>query len=126
MVNYTKGYAQALLDIGVAYKENVDRVIQVIKDMGKEMRQDSYFGKLILDELEMLGVDNFADSAVVIKFRMKTLPIKQWEVMREFRRRLKNKFDELGIEIPFPHRTVYWGAGKENDWMKNYTAKRNV
>ena len=62
---------------------------------------------------------DFADSAVIIKFRMKTLPIKQWEVMREFRRRLKNRFDELGIEIPFPHRTLYWGTGKDNEWVKN-------
>lgn len=117
IINYTKGYAQALFDIGVAYKENVDRVIEVIKETGKEMRKDPYFGKLILDNLEMFGVDDFADSAVVIKFRIKTLPIKQWEVMREFKRRLKNRFDELGIEIPFPHRTVYWGSDKGNEWV---------
>jgi small conductance mechanosensitive channel len=117
------------MDIGVAYKENVDRVIQIIKDMGAEMRQDPYFKRLILDDLEMLGVDDFADSAVVIKFRIKTLPIKQWEVMREFRRRIKNKFDEVGIEIPFPHRTMYWGTGKDNEWMKtaagNFSAARD-
>lgn len=118
VINYTKGYAQALLDIGVAYKENVDKVIGVIKDVGKVMRADSYFGKLILADLEMFGVDDFANSAVVIKFRIKTLPIKQWEVMREFRRRLKNRFDELGIEIPFPHRTLYWGTGQENELMR--------
>ena len=118
VVNYTRGYAQALLDIGVAYKENVDRVMDLIKEMGKELRQDPYFKRLIIGNLEMLGVDDFSDSAVIIKFRIKTLPIKQWEVMREFRRRLKNKFDEVGIEIPFPHRTMYWGTGKDNDWMK--------
>lgn len=109
VMNYTKGYSQALMDIGVAYKENVDRVMEIIKEIGKDMRIDSYFGKLILDDLEMLGVDDFADSAVIIRFRIKTAPIKQWEVMREFRRRLKNRFDELGIQIPFPHRTLYWG-----------------
>ena len=119
VVNYTKEFAQALLNIGVAYKENVDKVMDIIKAVGKEMREDTYFGRLILDNLEMLGVDDFADSAVIIKFRMKTLPIKQWEVMREFRRRLKNKFDELGIEIPFPHRTLYWGTGKDNEWVKD-------
>lgn len=118
VINYTKEYAQALLDIGVAYKEDVDQVMQVMKDVSKEMREDSYFGRLILGDMEMLGVDNFADSAVVIKCRMKTLPIKQWEVMREYRRRLKNRFDELGIEIPFPHTTVYWGMGKDNDWWR--------
>jgi len=120
VVNFTKGYSQALLDIGVAYKENVDEVMKVIKGIGKEMRQDKYFGRLILDDLEMFGVDDFGDSQVTIKFRIKTLPIKQWEVMREFRRRLKNKFDELGIEIPFPHTTVYWGTGKDNEWVRHF------
>lgn len=119
VVNYTKEYSQALLNVGVAYKENIDRVMDVIKEMGKELRKDPYFKRLILDDLEMLGVDDFSDSAVIIKFRMKTLPIRQWEVMREFRRRLKNKFDELGIEIPFPHRTMYWGVGKDNQWMRD-------
>ncbi len=120
VINYTRGYAQALLDVGVAYKENVDKVMEVIKQVGEEMRGDPYFGKLIIADLEMFGVDDFSDSAVVIKFRIKTRPIKQWEVSREFKRRLKNRFDELGIEIPFPHRTVYWGTDKENQWPKEY------
>lgn len=120
VINYTREYAQALLDIGVAYKENVDRVMDVIKELCKELRKDKYFGRLILGDVEMFGVDDFADSQVTIKFRIKTLPIKQWEVMRELRRRLKNKFDELGIEIPFPHRTLYWGVGKDNKWVKNF------
>ncbi len=123
VINFTRGYAQALMDIGVAYKENVDRVIEVIKQIGKEMREDPHFSRLILADLEMLGVDDFADSAVMIKFRIKTRPIKQWEVSREFKRRLKNKFDELGIEIPFPHRTVYWGSDKENQWLKESMEK---
>ena len=73
------------------------------------MRKDKHFKLLITDDLEMFGVDEFADSQVTIKFRIKTLPIKQWDVAREFRRRIKNRFDELGIEIPFPHTTVYFG-----------------
>ena len=112
VINFTKGHSQALLDIGVAYKEKVDDVMKVMKDLAKQMRNDPYFGKLILEDMEMLGVDAFVDSAVIIKCRMKTLPIKQWEVAREYRRRLKNRFDELGIEIPFPHRTLYWGMEK--------------
>jgi moderate conductance mechanosensitive channel len=109
VVNFTKEYAQALLSIGVAYKEDVDKVMDVIKQVGKELRADPYFGNMILDDLEMFGVDDFGDSAVIIKFRIKTLPIKQWDISREFRRRLKNRFDELGIEIPFPHRMIYYG-----------------
>lgn len=112
VINFTKGYSQALFDIGVAYKENVDDVMAVMKDVAKGMRDDAYFGKLILDDMEMLGVDAFTDSAVILKCRMKTLPIKQWEVAREYRRRLKNTFDELKVEIPFPHRTLYWGSNQ--------------
>lgn len=119
VINYTKDFAYALLDIGVAYKENIDRVIDIIKETGADMRKDAYFNRIILEDLEMLGVDDFGDSQVTIKFRIKTLPIKQWEVAREFRRRIKNRFDELGIEIPFPHRTVYFGTGKDNEWVKD-------
>lgn len=121
VVNYTLGYSQALFDVGVAYKENVDRVIETIKDLGKELRKDDYFGKLILEELEMFGVDAFEDSQVIIKFRIKTLPVRQWEVAREFRRRLKNRFDELGIEIPFPHRTIYIRTGSDSEWQQKFT-----
>jgi len=119
VVNLTKDYSRAVLSIGIAYKENVDKVMDVIKRIGSEIRGDSYFGKLILEDLEMLGVDDFADSQVTIKFRIKTLPSKQFEIARELRRRIKNRFDELGIEIPFPHRTLYWGTGKENEWLRS-------
>lgn len=108
VINFTKDFAYAVLEVGVAYKEKVDQVMTAIKELGAEMREDDYFKKLVLEDLEMLGVESFGESQVAIKFRIKTLPIKQWEVAREFRRRLKNRFDELGIEIPFPHRTLYW------------------
>ncbi|NIO43778.1 MAG: mechanosensitive ion channel family protein, partial [Burkholderiales bacterium] len=74
-----------------------------------EMRSDEYFGSLMIQDIEIFGVDDFADSAVVIKARLKTRPIKQWEVGREYRRRLKQAFDDAGIEIPFPHRSIYFG-----------------
>ncbi len=112
VINFTKGYSHALFDIGIAYKEKVDDVMNVMKEVARGMRKDPCFGKLILEDMEMLGVDAFSDSAVIIKCRMKTLPIKQWEVAREYRRRLKNRFDELKIEIPFPHRTLYWGENQ--------------
>jgi moderate conductance mechanosensitive channel len=84
----------------------------VLRDIGAEMQKDPQYGPLILEPLEILGVDSFAASAVVIKARIKTLPIKQWDVGREFNRRMKKRFDELGIEIPFPHVTVYLGEDK--------------
>jgi moderate conductance mechanosensitive channel len=107
--NMTKEWSYYVMDIGVAYKEDTDRVVAVIKKVGKELQEDPEFGPNILEPIEVLGVDQFADSAVVIKARLKTLPIKQWMVGREYRRRLEKAFDEKGIEIPFPHRTLYMG-----------------
>ncbi len=107
ITNMTHGWSRALFDIGVAYKEDADRVIDLVKQLGREMRCDPYYKPLILEDLTMLGVDAFNDSAVVIKFFIKTRPLKQWEVKRELLRRIKKTFDEQGIEIPFPHRTVY-------------------
>jgi moderate conductance mechanosensitive channel len=113
VTNLTKEFSYAVFDIGVGYRENVDEVMQVLRDLGAEMRQDPYFRRLILEPLDVAGVDKFADSAVVIKARFKTRPLRQWEVSREFNRRIKNRFDELGIEIPFPHQTLYFGADKQ-------------
>lgn len=107
--NMTLDWSAYVFDIGVAYKEDVDEVIAVMKEVGEDMRGDEYFGPLLLEDIEIFGVDAFADSAVVIKGRLKTKPIKQWEVGREYRRRLKKAFDRERIEIPFPHRSIYFG-----------------
>jgi small conductance mechanosensitive channel len=107
--NMTKEWSGMVFDIGVAYKENTDRVVEIIKNVAEELRSDPEFQDKINEPIEVFGVDAFADSAVVIKARFKTKPIMQWAVGREYRRRLKKAFDEQGIEIPFPHRTIYWG-----------------
>ena len=107
VTNMTHGWSRALFEIGVAYKEDADYVMGVLLELARELRADTEFGPLILDEPEMLGVDGFGDSAIKIKFILKTRPLKQWKVKRELLRRIKRRFDELGIEIPFPHRTVY-------------------
>jgi small conductance mechanosensitive channel len=105
--NMTHGWSRALLEIGVAYKEDTDRVMDVMLEVARELRNDSAFGPFILGDPEMLGVDSFGDSAVLIKMCIKTQPLKRWAVKRELLRRVKHKFDELGIEIPFPHRTLF-------------------
>lgn len=105
--NLTHHWSRVMLEIGVSYNENVDKVMNVLQELGAEIKEDKEFGSLIIGDLEMLGVDKFAESAIVIKFLIKTWPLKQWIVKREFLRRIKNRFDELGIEIPFPHLTVY-------------------
>ena len=111
--NLTRDFSFYVFDVGVGYQENVDTVMEVLKQIGTELQKDAKFSPLILAPLEVLGVDAFADSAVIIKARIKTLPIRQWDVGREFNRRMKQRFDELGIEIPFPHRTLYFGIDKQ-------------
>lgn len=105
--NLTHGWSRAVFDIGVAYKEDPDQVMEVLEELGRELRQDPEYSDLILEDPVMLGVDLFGDSAIVIKFYIKTRPLQRWAVKREMLRRIKHKFDELGIEIPFPHRTLY-------------------
>ena len=112
VMNMTKDYSRYVFDVGVAYREDPDEVFAVLRAIGAEMQNDSKYADSILEPLEILGVDSFGDSAVMIKARIKTRPIKQWEVGREFNRRLKKRFDELGIEIPFPHLTLYAGQDK--------------
>lgn len=113
VTNMTKEYSRYVFDIGVAYREDVDEVIKVIKQIDEELRNDPDFKNDILEPIEILGLDQFADSAIIIKARTKTPPIKQWRIGREFNRRMKKKFDELNIEIPFPHITMYMGQNKQ-------------
>ncbi|MBI1984449.1 MAG: mechanosensitive ion channel family protein [Acidobacteria bacterium] len=111
--NMTKGFSQYVIDVGVAYKEDTDRVTEVLKEVGAKLQGDPAYADKILAPLEILGVDDFADSAVIIKIRIKTAPIHQWTVGRELRRRIKKAFDEQGIEIPFPHLSVYFGEASK-------------
>jgi small conductance mechanosensitive channel len=111
--NMTYEYSYYLFDVGVAYKEDSDRVIAVLKEVGAQIMEEAQYREAILEPLEILGVDKFDDSAVVIKARIKTLPVKQWLVGREMNRRIKKRFDELGIEIPFPHRSLYFGEASK-------------
>lgn len=113
LANLTTEWSAYVFDIGVAYKEDVDRVMAIMREVGKELREDPHFGPLMVEDVEIFGVDNFADSAVTIKGRLKTRPIKQWDVGREYRRRIKYRFDAEGIEIPFPHQSIYFGEASK-------------
>ena len=104
----TKDFAFAVFDVGVAYDADVDKVMTVLKAEGAKLREDPEISRMILEDLEVLGVDKFADSAVVIKARFKTRPIQQWNVMRAFNRRIKIAFDREAIVIPFPQRTLHF------------------
>jgi len=113
VTNMTKDYSRYVFDIGVAYREDVDEVMKVIRLVDEDLRKDPEFAEDILEPIEVFGLDQFADSALIIKARTKTKPIKQWRVAREFNRRLKKAFDERNIEIPFPHVTLYAGQDKK-------------
>lgn len=105
--NMTKEYTYFLTDIGVAYKEDVDKVIDCLHRVDEELREEEDFKDRILEPLQVFGLDEFADSALLIKVRIKTRSHDRWKVGREFNRRVKIAFDKAGIEIPFPHRTVF-------------------
>jgi moderate conductance mechanosensitive channel len=109
VTNRSRGFAFAVIDIHVAYKENTDRVYEVMRRVGAEQRADAEVGDRILEDLEIAGVDKWDNSAVVIRCRFKVRPLEQWGVRREYLRRLKMAFDAEGIEIPFPHLTIYAG-----------------
>lgn len=111
--NMTKSFSRYVIDIEVAYKENVDEVMGVLKKIGEELAADPLFKDDLLEPMEILGVDDFAPSGVIIKVMITTTPLQQWAVGRELRRRIKNTFDEKGIEIPVPHISLYWGSASQ-------------
>ncbi len=110
LCNMTREYSYYVFNIGVAYKEDTDRVVEAMKAVAAQLMTEEEYMPLILGPLEVWGVDRFAESAVIIKARIKTQPIQQWTVGREMNRRLKKRFDELGIELPFPQRTIHFAG----------------
>jgi small conductance mechanosensitive channel len=111
--NMTKDWSGYVFDLGVGYETDVDAAIDVVGQVGEAMRGDPDYGPKIIEPVEVFGLDQFGDSALVIKGRIKTKPIEQWAVGREFNRRIKKAFDEAGIEIPFPQRTVTFAGGDQ-------------
>ncbi len=111
--NLTKDYSRAHMDISVAYKEDLDKVMALINKVGKEMTKESPWKEYIIKPIQVLGPgpDSFADSGIIIKVLGETKPLKQWDTLKEFRRRLKIAFDKEGIEIPFPQMSI-WPKGK--------------
>ncbi|MBP1607331.1 MAG: ykuT [Acidobacteria bacterium] len=106
LANKSKDFSYAVLDLSVAYKEDTDRVAEVLTRVADGLRADPEYAPHILEPLEVLGVDGFLESSVTLKVRIKTVPQSQWKVAREFRRRIKKAFDAEGIQIPFPHVSV--------------------
>lgn len=113
VTNRSRGFAYAVIDVSVAYREEIDEVYALMHKEGVALRADPGLAGKIIGDLEMAGVDQWGDSAVVIRCRFKVMPLEQWGVRRAYLYRLKKAFDAAGIEIPFPHLTVYAGQNKD-------------
>lgn len=113
VTNKSRDYAYALIDVSVAYRESLDEVMRVMADVAAEMQQDATFSASILQPIEIAGVEQWADSAIVIRCRIKVRPLEQWTVRRAYLKRLKDAFDKHAIEIPYPHLTLYAGQAKD-------------
>lgn len=113
VTNKSRDYAYALIDVGVAYREDTDEVCAVMREVAGALRADPLIGPKILEDIEIQGVQELADSAVILRCRIKTVTLEQWNVRRAFLGRIKQAFDARGIEIPYPHLTVYAGQDKQ-------------
>ena len=112
--NMTRDFATAVIKVGIAYREDVDEALEVMREVGRVLRQDPTLGANLAADVEIIGVDEWADSSVNVVCRLKVVPpIQQWTMRREFLKRLKKAYDERGIEIPYPHLTVYAGEAKD-------------
>jgi small-conductance mechanosensitive channel len=112
VINMSRDFGNAVVDIGVAYREDIDEVMALMKQVAAELRDDPVFGPLILADLEMAGVNELGNSAVILRARLRCRAQEQFGVRRELLRRMKKAFDAAGIEIPFPHMTIYAGESK--------------
>jgi small conductance mechanosensitive channel len=104
--NMTKDFSYAVLDLGIPYEEDVDAVVDVLQSIASDLRADPVHGPNILEALEVLGVESFTEMSVLLRVRIKTVPIQQWNVAREFRRRIKVAFEARGIVFPSRNLTV--------------------
>lgn len=111
VINLSRGHAQAVVDVGVAYREDLDRVMAVMIQVAQTMRDDAAYRERILDTFELAGVERWDDSAVILRGRFRVAPLAQWDVRREYLRRLKAAFDQHGIEIPFPQLALHTPPG---------------
>jgi small-conductance mechanosensitive channel len=106
LANRSKDFSYYVIDLDLSYREDPERAATVLRGIGEEMRADPAFAPWILEPVEILGVDAFKDWSIVLKLRIKTMPQKQWDVGREFRKRIRKRFEQENIEIPFPERIV--------------------
>lgn len=115
VTNKSRGYAYAMVDVSIAYRESIDEAYAVMREVAGELRTAEGYAEKILEDIDIAGVQDWGDSAIVIRCRFKTVALEQWGVRREYLRRLKDAFDAHGIEIPYPHLTVYAGQDRQGN-----------
>ncbi|MGR7994246.1 mechanosensitive ion channel family protein [Xanthobacter sp. ZOL 2024] len=113
--NMSKQFAYAVVDVSVSYRENIDEALAVMAEVAEEMASTGPLAETIIGPFELMGVEGLQDSAVWLRGRFKTRPLGQWNVKREFYRRIKAAFDARDIRIPFPHQTIYFGVDKKGE-----------
>ncbi len=113
VTNRSRDFAYAVMDIRVAYDENIAQVMQIMHEVGAAIALDDALKEKVLDRLDIAGVDSLAESAVIIRCRIKVKPLEQWTIKREYLKRIKNAFDTAGIVIPFPHLKIYQGSEQD-------------
>ncbi|MDA1257830.1 MAG: mechanosensitive ion channel family protein [Chloroflexi bacterium] len=121
--NFSKNWSRVLLDVGVAYRTDLDYAIRVLNDVGREIFEDPDWADQMTEAPQVLRVNSFDDSSITIRMLGVCRPLTQWGIMGELRRRIKRRFDEQGIEIPFPHQTIYWGEAAGNRAKVNVTTE---
>lgn len=107
VTNMSRGFAHSVIDIRVAYKEDLNQVMQIMQEVGQDLREDDAFAMKILDQMEMAGVDDLLESHIIVRCRFKVLPLEQWGIRREYLKRIKKVFEAKGIEIPFPQLAIH-------------------
>lgn len=124
--NLSKDYAYALMDVTVSYKEDVDRIIRELEDIGKELRKDPILGWDILEPLEVFGLQKFTTEGMVVRVRFMTRPLRQWDVMRGYNLRIKRRFDELGIQLPVQQVMVHQAEGNNYSRGRSQRGSTNL
>ncbi len=107
VTNRSRGFAHAVIDVAIGYREDIDTAFEIMRRVAADLKADPAYAPRILAELEIAGVESWVESTVMLRARFKVLPLEQWNVRREYLRRLNRAFDEAHIEIPYPPRKLY-------------------